>query len=178
MGVYSFEGRIPRIGRGSYLFPGSTVIGDVTVGDSVWIGPGAVLRGDYGSIRIGAYSAIEDNVVVHARPGEKTEIGEHVTIGHGAVIHTGNIGNWAVIGMKSVVSDFSVVGEWAAIGEGAVLKAKSSISSGSIAVGIPAKEIGPISEDYRKIWTDYKNNYNTFCRRYSENLIEMEMGKR
>lgn len=178
MGVYSFEGRTPMIGNGSYIFPGATIIGGVIIGDDVWVGPGAVLRGDYGSIHIGAFSAIEDNVVVHARPGEKTEIGQHVTIGHGAVVHTATIGNWAVIGMKSVVSDISKIGEWAAIGEGAVVKSKSSISPGKIAVGIPAKEIGFVSDEYRRIWTDYKNNYNTFCRRYSENLTEIGPRKR
>lgn len=178
MGVYSFEGRTPMIGSGSYIFPGATIIGGVIIGDEVWVGPGAVLRGDYGSIHIGAFSAIEDNVVVHARPGEKTEIGQHVTVGHGAVVHTATIGNWAVIGMKSVISDFSNIGEWAAIGEGAVVKAKSSISPGTIAVGIPAKEIGFVSDEYRRIWTDYKNNYNTFCQRYSENLTEIGARKR
>ena len=74
MGIYSFEGRIPRIKDSAYVFPNATVIGDVEIGEQVWIGPGAVLRGDYGSIYVGDYSAVEDNCVIHARPGERTYI--------------------------------------------------------------------------------------------------------
>ncbi len=166
MPVYEFEGRIPRISPGAYVFPNATVIGDVEIGDKSWIGPGAVLRGDYGAIRIGNFTAIEDNCVIHARPGERTEIGDHVTIGHSSVIHTGSIDEWAVIGMKSVVSDFAKVGRWAAVGEGAVVKSKSEIPDNAIAVGIPAKIIGNVDERYKTLWTEYKLNYNTFADRY------------
>ncbi|MCL5440130.1 MAG: gamma carbonic anhydrase family protein, partial [Candidatus Thermoplasmatota archaeon] len=80
MSVYEFEDRKPVISSKAFVFENAVVIGDVTIGDYVWVGPGAVLRGDYGTIRVGDYSAIEDNCVIHARPGEKTEINEHVTV--------------------------------------------------------------------------------------------------
>ena len=115
-------------------------------------------------------SAIEDNCVIHARPGEKTSIGEHVTIGHLSVIHTGTIGDYAVIGMNATVSDFATVGKWAAIGEGAVVKNSSKIPEKSIAVGVPAKVLGQVSDEYMKVWEKYKENYNSFCKRYLENL--------
>ncbi len=166
MTVYEFEGRIPRISETAYVFPDAVIIGDVRIGDETWIGPGAVLRGDYGTIEVGAYTAIEDNCVVHARPGEKTTIGDHVTIGHLSVIHTGRISDWAVIGMNSTVSDFAEIGTWAAVGEGAVIKSKMVIRDGEIAVGVPAKVIGSVNEEYRALWTSYKKNYNTFCQRY------------
>ena len=34
------------------------LIGNVHIGDYVWIGPGAVIRGDYGEISVGSYSEI------------------------------------------------------------------------------------------------------------------------
>ncbi len=166
MTVYEFEGRVPRISEKAYVFPNATVIGDVRIGDETWIGPGAVLRGDYGTIEIGSYTAIEDNCVIHARPGEKTEIGDHVTVGHLSVIHTGRIRDWAVIGMNSTVSDFAEIGVWAAIGEGAVVKSKDIVPEGAIAVGVPAKVVGSVSQEYRDLWTSYKRNYNTFSQRY------------
>lgn len=168
--IYEFEGRTPKIGKNTYIFENTTVIGDVHIGDNVWIGPGAVLRGDYGAISVGSYSAIEDNCVIHARPGEKTIIGEHVTVGHLSVIHTGIIGDYAVIGMNSTVSDFAKIGEWAAIGEGAVVKNNSVIPEKSIAVGIPAKVVSTVTENYMDLWKKYKENYNTFCNRYAKNL--------
>lgn len=167
MAIYEFEGRVPQISSKAYIFPNATVIGDVKIGDETWIGPGAVLRGDYGTINIGSYTAIEDNCVIHARPGETTNIGDHVTVGHLSVIHTGQISDWAVIGMNSTISDFAKVGKWSAVGEGAVVKSNSTIDDENIAVGVPAKVIGNISEEYRELWIKYKKNYNTFCTRYN-----------
>ena len=80
--IYEFEGKRPKIGKGSYVAESALIIGDVTIGEKCFIAPGAVLRGDYGTIIIGDGTAIEDNVVVHARPGKTTRIGNHVTIGH------------------------------------------------------------------------------------------------
>ncbi len=172
MGIFSFEGRRPIVHNGAYIFPNASVIGKVSVGENVWIGPGAVVRGDYGEVEIGDFTAVEENCIIHARPGEKTAIGKHVTLGHGCIIHTGTIEDWAVIGMGAVVSDFAKIGEWAAVGEGAVVKNRSEIPAQSIAVGVPAKVVGKIDDDYRKMWTDYKWNYNSFCERYRRNLRE------
>ena len=168
--IYEFENRIPEISEKAYVFDNAVIIGRVTIKDNAWIGPGAVLRGDYGEIMVDEYSAIEDNCVIHARPGEKTYIGKHVTVGHLSVIHTGKINDYAVIGMNATVSDFAEVGIWSAVGEGAVVKNKDKIPDESIAVGVPAKVIGKINDDYKKLWMDYKNNYNTFCTRYKNNL--------
>ncbi len=164
--VYEFEGRRPVISSKAFVFENAVVIGDVTIGDYVWVGPGAVLRGDYGTIKVGDYSAIEDNCVIHARPGEKTEISEHVTVGHLSTIHTATLKPWAIVGMGSTVSDFAEVGEWAVIAEGAVVKARSKIPDNAIAAGIPAAVIGSVNDEYKKLWTEYKANYNSFSDRY------------
>lgn len=173
MPLYEFEGKTPEVDSSAYIFPSAVVIGNVRIGREVWIGPGAVLRGDYGEIVVGDFTAVEDNVVIHARPGETTTIGKHVTLGHLSVIHTPTISDWAVIGMNSTISDFAKVGTWAAVAEGAVVRNKSEIPDEGIAAGVPAKVIGKITDEYRKLWEDYKNNYNTFCRRYRENLTQV-----
>lgn len=80
MSTYEFEGRVPKIGREVYIHPSADVIGLVTLGDGCFVGPGARIRGDYGEIIIGRGTSIEDNCVVHARPGDITPIGHHVTI--------------------------------------------------------------------------------------------------
>ncbi len=166
MTIYEFEGRKPVIDESSYISETATIIGKVTLGREVWVGPGAVIRGDYGEVVVGSYTAVEENCVIHARPDEKTTIGEHVTLGHGSIVHTGTIRDWAVVGMAAVVSDFAVVGEWAAVGEGAVVRNKFEIPDESIAVGIPAKVIGTVNAEYKELWIKYKANYNSFCSRY------------
>ncbi len=169
--IYEFEGKVPEIGEGTYVHESAVIIGDVKIGKRCFIAPGAVLRGDYGTIIIGDDTAIEDNVVVHARPSETTRIGNHVTIGHGAIIHTPIIHDWAVIGMGAIISDFAEVGEWAAIGEGAVVKNRQNIPDESIAVGVPAKVIGKVSEEYKRQWTEFKRVYEELAeRRYPDGL--------
>ena len=175
MNIYSFEGRVPAIDKSAYISESATIIGKVTVGKNVWVGPGAVLRGDYGEIDIGDFTAVEDNCVIHARPGEKSQIGKHVTLGHLSVVHTGTIMDWAVVGMGSIISDFARIGEWAAIAEGAVVKNRSDIPDRKIAAGVPAKVIGEINKEYIDLWTKYKENYNSFAKRYRDNLKPVKL---
>ncbi len=165
MSIYEFEHKKPHIGTDTFIFPSADIIGDVTIGQNCYIGPGARLRGDYGSIHIGNNTAVEENVVIHARPNENTNIGDSVTIGHAAIIHNATIHDWAVIGMGAIVSDYAEIGEWAVVAEGAVVKNNTKISSKAIAVGIPAKVIAEISSDYKKQWTEYKNIYVDLARR-------------
>ncbi len=172
MTVFEFEGRIPEIAESSYVFHNATVIGAVRIGENVWIGPGAVIRGDYGEIIVGDGTAVEDNCVIHARPGERTIIGKNVTLGHSCVIHTAEIDDNAVIGMKSVVTDFAKVGKWAVVAEGSVVRKGQSVPQDTIVGGVPAKEIAAVKDDFKVQWADYKKNYQSFCVRYKENLRE------
>jgi carbonic anhydrase/acetyltransferase-like protein (isoleucine patch superfamily) len=169
--LHAFEGKEPVIGKGSYVSESAVVIGDVHIGERCFIAPGAVIRGDYGSIRIGDGTAVEDNAVIHARPGETTTIGKRVTIGHGAIIHTPVIEDNAVIGMGAIVSDFAHVGEWAAIGEGAVVRNRQDIPAESIAVGVPAKTIGKVDDTYKEQWSRFKSIYEELAsERYPKGL--------
>lgn len=168
MTVASFEGKSPRIGEGSYIHPSADVFGDVTVGRGCWIGPGARIRGDYGTIRIGDHTAVEDNCVIHARPDEVCTIGSWVTLGHASIIHNAlAIGDHAVIGMGAVVSDWAVLGEWAVVGEGAVVRQRQEIPAEHIAVGVPAKILDKtIDDDYKAEWMRFKQTYVDLARRY------------
>lgn len=159
MAIFRFEDRSPSIGKDSFIFPGADIIGDVRIGERCFIGPGARIRGDYGTVIIGNGTSIEDNCVIHARPGEICRIGDNVTVGHGSVIHNCTINDWAIVGMGSVVSDYAELENWAVVAEGAVVKNNAKIPEYCIAAGIPAKVIGRINEGYMKTWTDFKKIY-------------------
>ena len=70
--INAFEGSTPVIAAGTYVHSSADVLGEVQLGANCWVGPGARIRGDYGRIVIGANTAVEDNVVFHARPNEQT----------------------------------------------------------------------------------------------------------
>ncbi len=168
--IYEFEGRKPQIDSSAYVSPNATVIGDVRIGKNVWVGPGAVLRGDYGTIEIGDESCIEDNCVCHARQGQKCIVGKRATVGHGAILHTCTVKDFAVIGMGAIVSDWAAVGEWAIIGEGAVVKRNQEVPDGKIAVGIPAQIIGDVTDEHKKDFLEYKEIYAGLASRYPKGL--------
>ena len=165
MSIYEFENKKPSIGKDTFIFKSADVIGDVVIGENCYIGPGVRIRGDYGSIRIGNNTAVEENVVIHARPEDITNIGNNVTIGHASIIHNATIHDWAVIGMGAIVSDWTEIGEWAVIAEGAVVKNKQKIPNKSIAVGIPAKILSKVSLEYEKQWTEYKKIYTNLAKK-------------
>lgn len=167
MTLARFEDRIPRVAAGTWVHPSADVFGDVEIGPGCWIGPGARIRGDYGRIVIGSHTSVEDNCVIHARPGEVTRIGDWVTVGHGAIIHNATVRDWAVLGMGSIVSDWAEVGVWAVVGEGAVVKQRGRVPDKHIAVGVPARVLDKqIDEAYQAEWTRFKEIYVDLARRY------------
>ncbi len=171
MAVYEFEGHVPQIGDNTYIHPTASVLGNVVLGEGCWVGPGVSIRGDYGEITIGDFTSVEDNCVIHARPGERTEIGDWVTIGHAAVIHNATIRGYAVIGMRAVVSDWAVVGTWSVVAEGAVVRQSQEIPDDRIAVGVPARLLEKsVGEEYKQQWTHFKQVYVDLARRYPGGL--------
>ena len=74
--ILPFNGKTPRIGKGAFIAPTATLIGDVEIGDgaSVWFG--AVLRGDEAAIHIGDHTSVQDNVVIHVYEGHDTVIAD------------------------------------------------------------------------------------------------------
>jgi phenylacetic acid degradation protein len=168
MSVCVFEGKAPRLGEGTWVHPSAEVIGDVVTGRDCWIGPGARLRGDYGAIVLGDYTAVEDNCVVHARPDETCTIGSWVTLGHACVVHNAlDLGDYAVIGMGAVVSDWAEIGEWGVIAEGAVLPQRRVVPAGRIAAGVPARLLDrPVDEAFKTAWRGFKQRYVELCERY------------
>ena len=159
MAVFQLEDKVPKIGKDSYIHETASVIGEVEIGEATWVGPGASIRGDYGQILIGNESCIEDNCVVHAKPDGACRIGNKVTVGHAAILHGCTIQDWALIGMGAIVAQGAEVGEWAVVGEGALVPRGKRIPSRKVAMGVPAKVVGDVKEEYIETWTEYKSWY-------------------
>ena len=170
MSLYKFEGKVPKIGKQTYVAETADVIGDVIIGDKCYIGPGARIKGDYGSIRIGNETAVQENCILHARPDETCSVGNQANIGHGAILHNCTIKDGAVIGMGAIVSDWAVVEENTIVAEGCVVKQHQVIPAGKIAVGIPAKVVG----DRDKQFTQFKGIYVKLAKRYQKGLKKIK----
>jgi Carbonic anhydrases/acetyltransferases, isoleucine patch superfamily len=170
MGLYRFGDRIPVVKKDSYVSDSAQVIGDVVIENDCYIGHGAIVRGDYGSIRIGAGTAVEENATIHIRPNEESQIGKKVTIGHGAIVHCKRINDFAVIGMGAVLAFDVEIGEWAIVGEGCVVPAGTKISSEKIMMGVPAKIAGEVQQSQKDFWLYGKQLYIDLAHRYGKNF--------
>lgn len=164
--LFAFDGKTPEIGRDTYISKQAVVIGDVKIGDGCYVGPGAILRGDYGRIEIGSGTAVEENVTVHAPPQRVCQIKKKVTLGHGAIIHARYIGDLAVIGMGAVLSLGVKVEERAIVAEGAVVKMNQIVPAGVVVAGNPAKVIRNITPKDEERWKRGKQLYINLAKRY------------
>jgi phenylacetic acid degradation protein len=144
--IYEFKGFIPVIHESAYVHPQASVIGNVTIGKNVYIGPGAAIRGDWGEIIIKDGSNVQENCTIHMFPGTTVILEESSHIGHGAVIHGAHIGFNCMIGMNSVIMDRVVIGEESIIGAMSFLKADTIIPRRSLVVGNPARIIKTVSD--------------------------------
>ncbi len=145
--IYSYDGVTPVIDPSAFVHPSAVVIGDVIIGAGVYVAPCASLRGDLGRIIIGAGSNIQDSAVVHGFPGTDTVIEDNGHVGHGAIIHACTLRRNVLVGMNAVVMDFAEIGESSIISASAFVAAKSVIPPRSLAVGIPAKVVRPLTQD-------------------------------
>ena len=93
--------------------------------------PGAVLRGDYGPIRVGARTSVQDGTVIHAGPGFPTIVGDGCVIGHLAHLEGCTLEDDSLVGSGSVVLHHAVVGTGATVGANAVVPNRMEVPAGS-----------------------------------------------
>ena len=139
MAVYALGDQVPDIHPTAYVHPGATVIGSVTLGEGATVWPGAVLRGDYGAISVGARTSVQDGTVVHTTEEWPTVIGSDCVVGHNAHLEGCVIEDRCLVGSGSVVLNRARVEPRAVVGAGAVVTEGAVVPSGHTALGEPAK---------------------------------------
>ena len=165
---FAFNGQIPIVDDSAYVSETAQIIGKVKIGRGCYIGHGAIVRGDYGSIDIGPETAIEEGVIIHAPPDKSVIIENRATIGHGAIIHGERIGANAVIGMGAVLSIYATVGELTIVGEGSVVTMRQNIPSRVVALGNPAKVVREVRKNDIEFWARGKQLYIDLAQQYRE----------
>lgn len=123
------------------IFNGAKIIGEVEIGDHSSIWYNAVIRGDIEPIKIGSYSNIQDNCVVHTSKGFKAIIGDYVSVGHGAILHGCRIKNNVLVGMNATILNGSTIQENSIIGAGTVVTEGKEFPPGSLILGVPGRFI-------------------------------------
>jgi carbonic anhydrase/acetyltransferase-like protein (isoleucine patch superfamily) len=174
MPLYRFGSRVPVIDPTAYVHPDAVVIGDVHLGPNSSIWPTAVLRGDYGTITIGARSSIQDGSVLHAGPGFPTDVGDDCVVGHLVHLEGCRLENGSLVGSCSVVLHHAVVGSEATVAANAVVPNKMVVPPRALAVGIPAK-IREDASDVEMIRLSAAQ-YVLNAKRFGEDLERLDEG--
>lgn len=175
MALLSYDGVAPSLGRDVFVAPGAHVIGRVTIGDesSVWFS--AVLRGDVGTIVIGARTNVQDLCLIHMTGGvSNVRIGDDVTIGHGVTLHGCEIGHRCLIGMGSILLDGVRVGDDSVIAAGSLITPRMVIPPGSLVLGRPAKVLRPATPKEKRLGVEGAAHYVENARTYRALLAATE----
>ncbi|HTJ84604.1 MAG TPA: gamma carbonic anhydrase family protein [Polyangiaceae bacterium] len=165
--IITLAGKTPKIGERVFIAPNAVVIGDVEIGDDASIWFGCVLRGDVGSIRIGARTNIQDLSMIHMTDHvSNAEIGNDVTVGHGVILHGCSVGDAALVGMGSILLDGVAVGARALVAAGSLLTPRTVIADGWLARGNPAKAIREATAEEQAMGIQGALHYVENAKRY------------
>jgi carbonic anhydrase/acetyltransferase-like protein (isoleucine patch superfamily) len=138
MAMYALGDAVPNVDPHAFVHPDAAVIGHVILGPDSTVWPAAVLRGDYGTITVGARTSIQDGSVLHAGPGLPTTVGSDCVVGHLVHLEGCTLEDGCLVGSGAVVLHHARVGSGATVAAGAVVPRRLHVPSGALAVGVPA----------------------------------------
>ncbi len=173
MPLYEFEGKRPLFDPEAFVHPQAVLIGDVIIESGCYIGAGAVLRGDIGSVRIGKGSNIQENCVIHTFPDKKTTIHPNTHVGHGSILHGCEIHSNVLVGMGSIIGDEVKINSHCIIGAGSFIDFGTEVPPNSIAVGSPARVIKAAGPEHIKRIEDGLAIYQELTRKYLKSFKQI-----
>ena len=143
----AFEGFSPIVHPTAFVHASAQLLGDVRLDEDVSVWPTTVLRGDCGTIRIGARSNVQDGSVAHATTGySQTTVGVECTIGHRVILHGCTVGNRVLVGMGSILLDGVELGDECFVAAGSLLTPGKKFEARSFIVGSPAKRVRAVTD--------------------------------
>ena len=173
MPFYALGSHQPVVHHSAYVHPSADIIGDVIIEANCFIGPNAVLRGDFGRIHVKHHANVQDCCVLHSFPNKHCIVDAYGHIGHGAVLHGCHIQTNALVGMNAVIMDDAVIAENSIIAAASFVAAKFSCPPNSLVVGTPAKvkrELTEAEVDWKSKGTE---EYVELASRYLTDVREV-----
>ncbi len=131
----------PAVDKAAYVDPTARLYGQIEVGEGASLWPYAVVRAESQEVRIGAFTNLQDHVMVHVGYHTPTIIGAYCSITHRVVLHGCTVGDNCLIGIGATLMDGVVVGENSIVAGHAFLREGTVIPPNSIVMGTPGKVV-------------------------------------
>ena len=126
-------------GEGSSVYDASVELGNVEIGEHVWVGPYTLLDGSSAPLKIGDYVSVDSGVMIYTHDSTKNYVSGGVNPFESGSV---TIGDHTVIGTMSMIGCGTKIGSHCVIGAHSYVN--RDIPDYSIAAGIPAKIIGRV----------------------------------
>ena len=164
--IKTLEDKTPLVHPTAFVSEAAYVVGDVEIGEGSSFWPGTVIRGDMGKVRIGKYTNIQDNSVVHG--DDDVEIGDYVIVGHRVMCHAKYIGDQSLIGNGAIINDGVIIGKNSVVGSGTMVLENMDIPERSIVVGMPGRVRGEIQQKHLDLQVELADIYSNQAKRYKK----------
>ncbi len=125
----------PEIDPSCWISESAWIIGDVKMGPENVVYQGAIIRGDFARIRIGAKNVFQDACIINTAEGCTTRIGDNNLIGFSAIVHGATLKNNTVVGIQSVLMIMSTVNDDAMVGATSFVPMRTKIPAGQKWIG-------------------------------------------
>lgn len=165
--IRPYKDKTPQFDQTVFIEESAQVIGDVIIGShsSIWFN--TTVRGDVYYIRIGSYTNVQDNSVIHVtREKFPTILEDYVTVGHSVTLHGCHIKSNNLIGIGSIILDDVTIEENCIIAAGALVAPGTNVPPRSLMLGIPAKRVRELTDEevasirqYAMRYFEYKETY-------------------
>jgi carbonic anhydrase/acetyltransferase-like protein (isoleucine patch superfamily) len=136
--IYALDDDEPDIDELAYVAPDAVVIGRVKIGPEASVWPGAVLRGDHGTITVGARTSVQDGTIVHCTSRYPTVISADCVVGHNAHLEGCVVEDGCLIGSGSVTLNRVLVGAGSIVAACTLVPEGFQVPPGSLVAGVPA----------------------------------------
>lgn len=141
MPVLPYLGTQPTVPGDAQIDPDGYVIGKVTLGTGVRIGPRTVLRADQDTITVGSHVWFGAAATVHIDPGIPTVIGSDVVVEDEAIVHGCTLGDAVLVGRDATILTGSSVGTGSIVQDGALVPEGKAFPPRSVIAGTPGKVV-------------------------------------
>jgi carbonic anhydrase/acetyltransferase-like protein (isoleucine patch superfamily) len=165
--LFPFAGKLPVLGKGTFVAPTAFLAGDVTAGRDCSFWPAVSARGDVHHVRVGDETNVQDGSVLHVTMGDfPLCLGSRVTVGHGAVLHGCTVGDDCLLGIGCRVLDGATVEPFSIVGAGCLVPPGFTVPTGQVVMGTPAAVVRALRPDEREMIRDLAARYVELKDRY------------